>query len=298
MKIGITGATGFIGGTLGALADERGHEVVAYTRSPEKANLPWASEVRPVDVAAALPLDASGLDVLVNLAGESIMGRWSVEKKKRIRASRIEFTQKVARCLAGASPRPTAFLSGSAVGYYGARGDESLPETAGRGMGLLADVCVEWEAAARRAEQMGLRVVLLRTGVVLGTEGGAFKLMRRAYAFGLGGRLGGGAQWMPWIHLRDEARLILWAAEHADFHGPLILVAPAAVTNREFTRELAAVLRRPACLHVPKFALRLVLGEAAGMVLGSERAVPQAALLRGFEFEQPCLDDALKALVG
>ena len=297
MKIGITGATGLIGTALGRLAVAHGHEVIAFSRDPAKTELEWASQVRPVDVAAALPLDASGIDVLVHLAGESILGLWTEARKQRIRESRVEFTQKVTRCLAAASPRPSAFLCGSAVGFYGDRGDEMLAENAPAGSGFLAEVCMAWEQAARRAEQLGTRVVLLRTGVVLGAEGGAFRLMKRAFSAGLGGRLGDGSQRMPWIHLQDEARLILWAAEQSDVSGPLNLVAPGVVTNREFTRALAAVLHRPAFMHAPAFALKCVLGEAAEMVLGGQLAVPQAALARGFQFDHPVLGEALQALV-
>ncbi|MDB6075373.1 MAG: hypothetical protein JWO89_3013 [Verrucomicrobiaceae bacterium] len=297
MKIGITGATGLIGRTLGKLAVAHGHEVIAFTRNPAKTYLDWAAEVRPVDMAAAMPLEASGIDVLVNLAGESVFGRWPEAKKKRIRDSRMEFTQKVTRCLAAASPRPSTLISGSAVGYYGDGGGSVLTEASGAGEGFLASVCVEWEAAARRAEQLGVRVVLLRTGVVLATEGGAFKLMRRAFSACVGGRLGSGTQWMPWIHVQDEARMILWAAEQSNVSGPLNLVAPGAVTNREFTRVLAKTLHRPAFMHAPAFALRLLLGEAAGIVLEGQHAVPQAALTGGFQFDYPSLDEALQALV-
>lgn len=297
MKIGITGATGLIGRTLGKLALAHGHEVIAFTRNPARTSLEWAAEVRPVDTAASMPLDASGLDALVHLAGEPVLGRWSEAKKQRIRDSRVEFTQKVTRCLAAASPRPAVLLSGSAVGYYGDGGDAVLPETAAAGEGLLAKVCVEWEAAARRAQQLGVRVVLLRTGLVLAKEGGAFKLMRRVFSACVGGRLGSGNQWMPWIHVQDEARMILWAAEQPQVSGPLNVVAPGAVTNREFTRVLAGALHRPAFMHAPAFALRFLLGEAAAMLLEGQRAVPQAALGGGFQFDYASLDEALQALV-
>ena len=296
MKIGIIGATGLIGTALGRLAVAHGHEVTAFTRNPAKANLPWAARVRPVDASAALPLDASGLDALVNLAGESILGYWTSAKKQRIQESRIAFTQKVTRCIAAAAPRPAAFLSGSAVGYYGDRGEEELDEKAQQGEGFLAHVCVDWEAAAMRAEQLGVRVVLLRTGVVLGAEGGAFPLMRRAFAFGVGGRLGDGSQWMPWIHLQDEVRMILWAAEQPGIAGAVNLVAPEAVTNRAFTATLAREVHRFAVMHAPAFALKGLLGEASSMVLGSQRAVPKVALEQGFQFDYPGLEGAIAAL--
>ena len=297
MKIGIVGATGVIGTALGKLAVAHGHEVVAFTRTPAKAEMPWASQVRAVDPVAALPLDASGVDVLVNLAGESILGYWTEAKKKRIRESRIEFTQKVARCLAAASPRPGALLSGSAVGYYGDRADDVLTEASGPGEGFLAQVCQDWEASARRAEQLGVRVVLLRTGVVLGHEGGAFPLMKTAFSYCAGGRLGNGRQWMPWIHLDDEARLILWAAEQTAVSGPLNLVSPVPVTNQAFTAALAKILQRPAFMHAPAFALKAVLGEAAEMLLGSQHAIPATALRSGFQFDHPEIEKALQALL-
>ena len=297
MQIGITGATGLIGRALGILAAAQGHDVIAYTRNPAKAHLPWAREVRPLDARAPLPLDAAGLDVLVHLAGESVLGWWTEAKKARIRDSRVDFTQRLTCCLASASPRPAALLCGSAVGYYGDRGDEWLAESASPGEGFLAQVCVDWEAAALHAQPLGMRVVLLRTGLVLAAEGGAFALMRRAFSAFVGGRLGNGSQWIPWIHLQDEVRMILWAAEQPDVSGPLNLVAPAPVTNAEFTRVLARALHRPALLPVPAFVLRGLVGEASGMLLGSQHATPDAALACGFQFDHPVLEDAVEALV-
>ncbi len=296
MQIGITGATGLIGRALGSLALAHGHDVVAFTRDPARAQLPWAKEVRPVDAGAPLPIDATGLDVLVHLAGESVLGWWTEARKQRIRDSRVDFTQRVARCLAAASPRPAALLCGSALGYYGDRGDEWLRESSPPGQGFLAEVCAGWEAAARRAEQLGIRVVLLRTGMVLAAEGGAFPLMRNAFSAFAGGRLGNGSQWVPWIHLQDEVRMILWAAEQPNLSGPLNLVAPGAVTNADFTRTLAGVLHRPAVLHVPAFALKGLLGEMAGMLLGGQHATPDAALAYGFQFDYPSLKEAVEAL--
>ncbi len=296
MRIGITGATGLIGKALGNLAVAHGHEVIAFVRNLSKARLPWAKEVRPIDTQAPLPLNATGLDVLINLAGEPVLGRWTEAKKQRIRDSRIDFTQRVTRCLAAASPRPATLINGSAVGYYGDRGDELLPETAPRGEGFLAQVCVDWETAAMRAEQLGIRVVLLRTGVVLAPGGGAYPLMKKAFSCFVGGKLGSGRQWMPWIHVQDEARMILWAAEQPGISGPLNLSGPAPVTNAEFTRALARSLHRPAFLPAPAFALRVVMGEASSMLLGSERATPSAALAAGFQFDYPTLEEALEAL--
>lgn len=297
MRIGITGATGFIGGVVGKLAATHGHEVVAYTRDPAKAELSWASELRRVDVHAAMPLDASGIDVLVHLAGETVLGFWTAAKKQRIRDSRVELTQRITRCLAEASPRPRALLCASGSGFYGNRGDESLDESSSQGDDFLASVCIEWEAAARRAEQLGMRVVMLRTGFVMGQEGGAWPMMKLAFNSYVGGRLGDGKQWMPWIHVQDEARLILWAAEREDIHGPLNLVAPNAVTNADFTKAVAKALECPAFMHAPKFILKLVLQELADGLMASQRVAPAKAIDAGFQFDYPTLDLALAALL-
>ncbi|MFZ4594765.1 MAG: TIGR01777 family oxidoreductase [Verrucomicrobiaceae bacterium] len=294
MRIGITGATGLIGSAFGKLAATHGHELVAFTRAPQRTTLPWASEVRPIDTRAKLPLDAWGLDVLVHLAGESIMGLWTAAKKKRIRDSRVDLTQRIVRCLAEPSPRPAALISASGVGIYGSRSNEVLTESSQHGADFLADICVEWEAAAQRAEQLGLRVVTLRTGLVLAKEGGLLPLMRTAFSFALGGRLGSGAQWMPWIHLQDEVRLILWAVENRQVSGPLNLSAPHPVTNAEFTTLLARAVHRPAIFHAPAFLLKQLPGGFGNMILGSQRAVPDKALASGFQFDHPDLAPALQ----
>jgi hypothetical protein len=297
MRIGITGATGLIGRAFGTLAAAHGHQVVAFTRDPKRTTLSFASEVRALKVDAPQPLDASGLDVLVHLAGESVLGLWTKAKKQRIRDSRVDLTQRIARCLAEASPRPKALLCASASGFYGDRGDEVLDEASTPGDDFLAKVCVEWEAAARRAEQLGIRVVLLRTGLVLANEGGALKLMRLAFSNLVGGRLGSGKQWMPWIHLQDEVRMILWAAERSDFHGQLNLVSPKPVTNSDFTTALGKALHRPAVIPAPAFAMKLVLGELAGALLASQRIMPNVAQALGFQFDYPTLESALQSLV-
>jgi uncharacterized protein len=297
MRIGITGATGFIGQALGSLAAASGHEAVAYTRSPQKATLPWAAELRALDTQAEMPLDANGLDALIHLAGEPILGRWSAAKKDRIWQSRVELTRKVARCVASAEKRPSVFISGSGMGYYGDRGAEWLQERHDPAADFLGKLCVAWEDEALRLNQMGLRVVTVRTGLVLGNTGGAFPLMRRAFSWAVGGRLGTGQQFMPWIHIQDQARLILFAAENARISGGLNACSPTPVTNAVFTQSLAAALRRPAVFPVPAFALRLALGELADVVLASQRALPQKALEGGFEFDHPLLDGALQQLL-
>lgn len=297
MQIGITGASGLIGKAVGRLAAAEGHHVIAYSRKPDPNKLSWAAETRVFDTAQPLPLDASGVDCLIHLAGEPVFGRWTAAKKKRITDSRVELTQRITRCLAEASPRPASLLCGSAVGYYGSCGDQVLEESAGNGADFLASVCRGWEDSARRAEQLGVRVVRLRTGVVLAKESGAFPLMRMAFDWGVGGRFGDGRQFMPWIHLQDEARLILWAALQPALSGPLNLSAPNPVTNRELTSTLASAMNRWAFMHAPKFALQLALGEMSAMVLGSQRVVPARALAEGFSFDFPDLESALTDLL-
>jgi uncharacterized protein (TIGR01777 family) len=297
MKIGITGATGLIGNALGERAAVAGHEMVAYTRRPDDVDLPWALEKRRLNADADLPLDASGLDCLVHLAGESILGLWTPAKMTRIRESRVDLTLKIARCLAEASPRPSVLLSGSAVGFYGDCGDRLVDEGTPAGADFLARVCADWEAAAQRVEQLGVRVVHLRTGLVLAREGGSFPLMKTAFMWGLGGRLGSGQQFMPWVHLQDEVRLILHAATRRDISGAMNLTAPGGVTNAAFTRALAAALNRLAILPAPAFMLRLLLRGMAGVLLGGQRARPRIAEETGFEFDFPELGGALADLL-
>lgn len=286
MRIGITGATGFIGTHVTQLATQAGHEVIAYSRRARPGS---GSLVQPGEAPWRLPEPDRPLDALIHLAGESVFGVWTRAKRQRIRDSRVAFTQEMVQHLATWNHPPAALLVASGVGYYGDRGDEALTETCPPGIGFLAEVCIGWEAAARLAEErLGARVVCFRTGLVLGREAGAFPLMRRAFSFGLGGRFGHGRQWMPWIHIADEAGLILWAAEHSNVTGPLNLAAPNPVTNAEFTRSLAAALHRPAFLHAPAFALKAGLGEMAReMLLSGQRALPAAAQAGGYTFQYP-----------
>jgi uncharacterized protein len=297
MRIGITGATGLIGKAVGSIAVASGHQVVAYSRQGAKTPLPFPAERRFVDTSADLPLDPSGLDVLIHLAGESILGYWTSRRKDRIRDSRVHLTQGIVRCLAADPGPPIALLSGSAVGYYGDCGDVVLDESSPPGQDFLAQLCVDWEAAALRAQGTGSRVVLLRTGLVLGAAGGAWPLLRRVFACGLGGRLGKGQHWQPWIHLDDVAAMILWAAENPKVTGPINLVSPNPVQNGNLTRDLGSRLRRPAFMHVPAVALRLVLGEFGQMLLSSQRALPKKSCNDGFHFAYPNHASAISALL-
>ena len=299
MRIGITGATGFIASHLIPRLLAHGHTCVAYSRPVTAAKqrpgfqsgqpVPGCAETRALG-GDSLP-DVSALDAIVNLAGESIQGYWTQAKKERIRSSRINFT----RALVAALPRSEVrvLVSGSATGFYGHRGDELLPESAPRGTGFLADVSAEWENAAVAAEQHGVRVALLRTGFVIAPRGGAMDKIRPLFRLGLGGRLGSGKQWMPWVHLDDVCGVIIHLLENENLHGAFNVVAPHPVTNAAFTQTLAAALHRPAILPAPAFALRLALGELSSLVLDSTRAAPERTISSGYTFLHAELAQAL-----
>ena len=220
------------------------------------------------------------------------------ERKRRIRESRVQGTRAVVEALRAARTRPAVLISCSAVGYYGDRGAEVLREDAGPGQGFLAEVCVDWEREAQAASELGIRVALPRTGIVLAREGGALPKMALPFKLGVGGRLGSGAQYFPWIHLEDMAGLLAFALEREAVRGPLNAVAPHPVTNRELTETLARTLHRPAVVAVPRFALELALGEMAGATLEGQRASAEKAIALGYAFAQPLLGPALRNLLG
>ncbi|MGH7684929.1 MAG: TIGR01777 family oxidoreductase, partial [Vulcanimicrobiaceae bacterium] len=254
-----------------------GHRVVALSRNPDAAVL-------------------SDVDVVVHLAGEPIAGRWTAGKKHAISASRIEGTRRLVATLAAAARRPSLLLCASAVGYYGSRGDEPLTESAAAGDDFLARVCVEWEAAARDAERLGMRTVTLRFGIVLG-NGGALAMMKRPFLIGLGGPLGSGKQYLPWVHIDDLTALCAFVIERAQVAGPLNVVSPDYVTNAQFSRALGAVLQRPSFVPAPAFAMRAALGEFADTLLASQLVIPEAAQRAGFAWKHPKLEDALRAIL-
>lgn len=292
MRIGITGATGFIGRHLKEYAIDRGHEVIAYSRRP------GSGLTQPKQAPYALP--ETPLDALVHLSGESLMGLWTQDKRDRIWKSRVDFTESLVAHLGTwkAENRPKVLVCASGAGFYGNSGANAVDETSPRGAGFLADVCAGWEVAAHRAEALGIRVITSRTGMVLGRDGGAFPLLRRVFACGLGGRLGSGQQWMSWIHIDDAVQLLLQAITTETVSGPLNLCAPEAVTNAEFTQKLAAALHRPAFFHAPAFALKLLLrGMADEMLLGGQRVIPRTATGMGYAFVHPTLSGALASLV-
>lgn len=277
-----------IGSKVRVLLEERGDEVVGFSRRRKGDG--WRSSEGE--------LDLSQLDAVINLAGESIGQRWTTAVWERIRESRVGLTRRIVAGMAALpdSERPKALLNGSAVGIYGSRGESELTESAEPGEGQLADLCVEWEAAAREAEALGVRAVLLRTGLVLGDGAEAWERSRFIFNLGIGGKLGRGDQWMPWIHLEDEAGGIVHALHTPEITGPLNLAAPGIVRNREWTRELAAALHRPAILPVPAFGLKLVLGGFAHAVLSSTKMIPEKLTGSGYSFRFPQVEGALEDL--
>ena len=291
MLLGITGATGFVGNHLVNLALQRGHEVVAFTRSPQHP-IPGC-EMRPFSTTTTP--DLSGCHAIIHLAGESVMGLWTQSKMRRILDSRVQGTRRIAEAFESMASPPEVLVSGSAIGFYGNRLEEELTEESHAGTGFLASTTALWEAEALRVRNA--RVVLVRTSLVLGRKGGALRAMLPPFRAGLGGPIGNGRQWMSWIHETDQARLLLFAAENLDVRGPLNASAPWPVRNADFTHQLARTLHRPAFLRVPAWALR-PLGEFRHELLDSKRVLPQSALSHGFGFRFPELPEALRDLLG
>ena len=236
--------------------------------------------------------DISGLDAIVNLAGESILGLWTKEKKQRIHESRVLGTRRLVEAIAKAGQPPGVLVNASAIGFYGDTGENLVDEFSPAGYGFLADVCREWEAEAARAASCGVRVVFVRIGFVLG-KGGALKLLRPLFKLGLGGKLGSGRQWMSGVHVEDVAGMIVWALENEGLHGPVNAVMPEPFRNGDFTRELARCVRRLAIVPAPAIALRLAFGELADSMLGSTRVAPRVALDAGYTYQFATLSSAL-----
>jgi uncharacterized protein (TIGR01777 family) len=301
MKALITGATGFVGSQLVRRWDG---PVSVLTRSPDKAK----QRLSGLDVSAfawdpesqAAPREAfDDVDIVFHLAGESVAeGRWNAAKKKRLQDSRVLGTRNLVSTLRSLPERPRALVAASAVGYYGDQGDRELTESDEPSDDFLSDLCVRWEQEACEAESLGIRVVRLRIGLVLGLEGGALAKMLPLFRWGVASPLGSGRQWMPWIHQYDLISLLVFASEQDELRGAVNATAPNPVTNRDFTRQLAHVLHRPAFLPaVPRFALRASLGEFADVLLASQRVFPKAAEQAGFVFQYPELQAALTDLL-
>jgi uncharacterized protein (TIGR01777 family) len=293
MKCIVSGGTGFIGRRVVALLRAHGHTVAVWTRKPgvgAAGQFVW-------DPLKGEPSEESlsGVDAVVHLAGETVAQRWDEEVKARIRDSRVLGTRRLVSALARVQPKPTVLVSASAIGFYGDRGNEVLNEQSPGGSGFLVDVCRGWEAEADRASDLGLRVVKLRIGFVLGKDGGALAQMVPLFRGFVGGTLGSGRQWMPWIHVDDVAALFVHAVE-APVTGVWNATAPNPVTNAEFTRELGRALHRPALFPVPPLALKVMFGEMGQHMLDSARVIPEAAVAAGFTFRYPLLRAALSGL--
>lgn len=297
MRVLVSGATGLIGVALSDALRARGDIVVSLSRNPDRAEAPAVAwDPRGQELA---PNALEDVDAVIHLAGESIAaGRWTPEQKDRIRLSRTQGTRLLAEAIAEAPKKPSVFVSASAIGFYGNRDDEALDETSASGTGFLAEVCIEWEAAAEPAREAGVRVVHPRIGIVLAKDGGALEKMLLPFRLGLGGRMGSGQQYMSWIALEDVVGLLLFALDNAELSGPMNVTAPSPATNAEFTRALGRALGRPTLLPLPRFAARLALGEMADELLFfGARVQPATALSAGYRFEHNDLETYLRTLV-
>lgn len=298
MKAMITGGTGFVGTHLtGALLDS-GWDVTITGRSQNSIHLGRKGFEQLIcdttlrgEWQSAIP----NMDVIINLAGKNIFTLWSEERKKEIMESRILTTRNLVECMENGSVN--VFLSTSASGFYGNRGNEILNESSSKGDGFLADVCDAWEGEAKKAEQFGVRTLLMRFGMILGKDGGAFKMMKTPFKLGLGGNLGGGKHWMSWMHIHDLVQAVMFLIDHQDAKGIVNFSSPYAIQNKDFTRAVAGALSRPAFFHAPGFMLRLIMGELGEVLLGSQRMAAGELERLGFSFTYPDIESAMEDLV-
>jgi uncharacterized protein (TIGR01777 family) len=299
MNILLAGCTGFIGGRLVKELALEGHDIVSLSRRGDASKLFAAPTVRyerwdGTDPGAIVPLVAAA-DAVINLAGESVAkGRWTGARKKVLADSRIGPTSAIVAAIAAAGTKPGTLVNASAVGYYGNVDEGDVTEEHPAGEDFLASLCVQWEEAARMASASGVRVVTLRTGFVIGGKGSALGLMALPFRFFVGGPIGSGRQWLPWVHVADVTGAARYALANEHLRGPVNVSAPEPARIREFCSALGSALARPSWAPVPGFVLRIVLGELAGMVLGGQRAVPAALLAAGYRFKHPGLREALR----
>ncbi len=281
MNILLSGSSGLIGCALRKTLEREGCNVGSLPRTYED------------------PIDFKDVDAVIHLAGENISkGRWTAQKKKRIEESRIKGTTQLANQIAASNSPPSIFISASAIGYYGDRGNEKLDESSGCGKGFLSDVCRRWEDATEPAENSGVRTVRIRTGIVLSAEGGALKKMLTPFKLGGGGILGSGIQYMSWISLDDEVAIIRYLLDNPNMNGTINLVSPNPVTNKEFTKTLGKIIKRPTILPMPAFAAHLLFGEMAdSLLLSSARVFPNKLIESGYEFKHPTLEIALWSIL-
>lgn len=299
MKIAITGATGLIGTRLVEALKARGDELTVLSRSPQRAAAALGVEAVAWDaLSEPAPSEAlAGRDAVIHLAGEPVAQRWSADAKKAILDSREIGTRNLVEGIAASEPRPGVLISSSAVGYYGKHGDTMIDEQCAPGSDFLAKVCVAWEREAEVAEQLGLRVVLIRTGIVLDANGGALKTMLPPFKAGVGGPVAGGNQYMPWIHADDIVGLYVTALDNSNWSGPVNGTAPNPATNAAFSKALGKALQRPSLLPVPGFVIRARFGEMAEIVTEGQRAIPAAATAYGYQFIEPELGPALASVL-
>ena len=298
MDVAISGASGLIGTALTASLRADGHRVLRLTRGGITGDdvIGWDPEAGRIDAPAL-----EGIDAIVHLAGEGIgEQRWTDEQKRRIRDSRVRGTAVLAAAVASRERKPNVFVSASAIGYYGNRGDEVLTEQSAPADDFLAEVCVAWEAETRPASEAGVRTVILRNGIVLDAHGGALAKMLLPFKLGIGGRQGSGKQWMSWITLADEVGAIRHAIDHDSVRGPVNMVAPNPVTNAEFARTLGHVLHRPTVLPTPMLPVKLRFGAelVEALLLGSQRVAPAQLQVTGYEFGSPTLEPGLRQVLG
>ncbi|GAC1669372.1 MAG: hypothetical protein NVS9B4_25460 [Candidatus Acidiferrum sp.] len=291
MKILMTGASGLVGSAFTTAANGKGDTVCRMPRFSLPASAPGGSQTCSL-------LELRAAEAVVNLAGASVVGgRWTKQRKALLRSSRVETTRTLVEAMARMNPRPKVLISASATGYYGNRGDEMLTEESAAGNDFLASLAQEWEAEARKAEDLGIRVVCMRFGIILAKHGGALPKMMQPLKFGVGGKLGSGRQWISWITLADVIAILRWALENEEVRGAINVVSPNAVRNAELTSELARAMHRPAVLTVPAFALRLAMGEMSDALLGSQRVIPKRLEDLGYRFRNNDLPSALADLL-
>ncbi len=298
MSVLITGATGFVGRRLCAVLAGAGHELVALSRDPEaaKSKVPQLAAAHAWDpLAAPAPKAAfAGVDAVVHLAGESVASRWTRKKMQSIRDTRELGTRHLVDSIAAADSRPQVLVSASAIGFYGDRSDEELTEESGPGNDFLSEVCQAWEQEAKRVDDLGVRLVTLRIGVVIGAGGGALEAMLPPFKMGVGGPMGSGRQWWSWVHRDDLVAMIQRALSDSSLEGVYNATAPEPISQKEFGKVLGKVLRRPAFLPTPAFALRLALGGFSSELLSSKRVLPAKLQEAGFEFRYAELEAALR----
>ena len=299
MRIILAGGTGFIGKALRQKILEAGHEVILLTRQARGGGTEgetWA--VWDGKTSGDWVTFLEGADAVINLVGENIAAkRWTLEQKLKIVSSRINATRVIVKAIEQVRKRPATLINVSAVGYYGDVPDQELTERSGRGEGFLAETCEQWEAEARKAEPLGVRVILARLGPVLGEKGGMLSKMIPPFRFFVGGPLGTGRQWIPWVHRDDVIGSFLFMLEHPEFSGPVNVTAPGLMTMAEFCKVLAKVLRRPCWFPVPGFFLKIFLGDRAMIVLSGQRALPQKLLAAGYQFQHGLLPQAFESIL-